>query len=484
MSPERQPRRRRRILIGAAALIVVLVAAGAVYALTRGGDVNNPGVEFHAEPTQTPVPDQPTPSGKKKKGKRVDPLASFVWGDYGYTKDRRRYLPASFKVRPPFRRVWGRHDTSLLEFTPILVGKTLYEINNQGYVEALTKARGKLIWRKKLGTLAAASPGWGGGRIYVSFLSRPGSSAGRVAAMRPRDGKVLWKRDLPSRTESSPLYIDGTVYFGSEGGTIYAVSARTGKTRWTYQAAGAVKAALSSANGKLYFGDYGGRVYALGVRDGHLVWRSTTHGTRFGFGSGNFYSTPSIAFGRVFIGNTDGSMYSFAADSGRLAWSHGTGSYVYASPGVAQVPGGQPTVYFGSYDGNFYAVDARTGATRWTYRSGGRISGAPTIVGNVVYFSDSGERTTTALNAVSGRKLWEFHKGAFNPVISDGRTIFLTGHSTQYAFLPKGVSAKAVLKPTTAREARRRQRVHRRNVARAKRRAERRHRRHHRAKKG
>src|SRR5690242_16127500 len=68
MSPERHPRRRRRILIGIAALIVVLVGAGAVYALTRGGDVNNPDVEFHAEPTQTPVPES-TPEPSKKKGK-------------------------------------------------------------------------------------------------------------------------------------------------------------------------------------------------------------------------------------------------------------------------------------------------------------------------------------------------------------------------------------------------------------------------------
>ncbi len=453
MSPERPRRPRRRILIGLAALIIVLVGAGVVFALTRGGDVSNPDVEFRAEPTQTPVPDGSPP--KRRTGPRADPLARFAWPDYGYTKDRRRYLPANFRVRPPFRRVWSRADTALLEFPPILVGSRLFQINNTGHVEALSKAKGKILWRKRIGTLAASSPGYGGGRIYVTLLTRAGSAAGRVVAMRPRDGKLVWSRPLPARAESSPLYERRRIYFGSESGTIYCLDAATGATKWTFQAAGPVKASLALSGGRLYFGDYGGRVYAVRASDGHLAWRSTTHGSRFGFGSGNFYSTAAVAFGRVYVGNTDGSMYSFAADSGRLAWSTSTGAYVYSSPAVAQVPGGQPTVYFGSYDGSFYAVDARSGARRWSFRSGGRISGAPTVVGNIVYFSDSGQRTTTALNAVSGRKVWAFPKGAFNPVISDGRTIFLTGHSTQYALRPKGIKAGAVPKPTTARDVRR-----------------------------
>ena len=471
MSPQGPSRRRRWILLGVAGVVILLAGAGVVYALTRGGDVSNPDVEFHAEPTETPVPDEPTPAKHKGRGKPKDPLADFVWPDYGYTTDRRHYLPASFRVRPPFRRIWTHHDTTLLEFTPILVGPRLFQVNNSGSVKALSKKTGKVLWRKRVGTLAASSPGYGDGRIYVTLLTRAGSSGGRVLAMRPRTGHVLWSRPLPARSESSPVFSNGRIFFGAENGTIYALNARTGATKWTFQAAGAVKCALALANGRLYFGDYGGRVYAVRASDGHLAWRSTTHGTRFGFGSGNFYSSPAIAFGRVYIGNTDGSMYSFAADSGRLAWSRHTGSYVYSSPGVAQVAGGQPTVYFGSYDGNFYALDARSGSTRWTFRSGGKISGAPTIVGNVLYYSDNGTHATYALNAVSGRHIWTIKRGAFNPVISDGRTIFLTGHSSQYALRPRGIKPLAAPKPTTAREARARQRRHRRAQ---------RHRHHHR----
>jgi outer membrane protein assembly factor BamB len=473
MSPQQPRWTWRRIVIGLAAVVVVLVAAGVVYALTRGGDVSNPGVEFHNEPTQTPLPDQPK-SSKRHKGKPTDPLANFVWPNYGYTADRRHYLPANFNVRPPFRRVWAHHDSSLLEFTPILVGQRLFQVNNTGYVTALSKAKGKRLWRKRVGTLAASSPGYGGNRIYVTLLTRAGSSAGRVVAMRPRTGHILWSRPLPARSESSPVYDKGRIYFGAENGTIYALDASSGATRWTFQAGGAVKCALALANGKLYFGDYGGRVYAVRESDGHLLWRTTTHGTHFGFGGGNFYSTPAVAFGRVYIGNTDGSMYSFAADSGHLAWSTGTGAYVYSSPAVAQVPGGQPMVYFGSYNGNFYALDARSGAHRWSFYSGGHLSGGATVVGNLVYFSDATRRMTHALNATTGRNVWSVKKGAFNPVISDGRTIFLIGHSTEYALRPRGMKPLADPKPTTAREARARRRAHRR----AERRREARHRHH------
>ena len=197
-----------------------------------------------------------------------------------------------------------------------------------------------------------------------------------------------------------------------------------------------MKAGLALANGKLFFGDYKGRVYAISQPSGRPVWTSTTRGAKFGLGSGQFYSTPAVAFGRVYLGNTDGRMYSFSSANGKLAWTKGTGSYVYSSPAVAQVPGGKPTVFFGSYDGTFYAVDARNGKQLWARKEGGKISGGATVVGDIVYYSNWGKKTTTGLGVRTGRKVFSMGRGAFNPVISDGRTIFLTGYSSLYALRP------------------------------------------------
>jgi outer membrane protein assembly factor BamB len=433
---------RRRLVIGLGVLVAALIGAAAVFALTRPGDVFNSDVEFREEPTQTsvPTPAAQKPGRKGRKGKK-NPLAGFVWPTHGYSLDRRRFLQTKPSVRPPFKREWSWSATVLLEFAPIIVGDRLFIMDNAGVVTALNRKTGKRVWKRDMGYLAASSPAYGNGKIFVTVLERAkGVRAGRVAALRARDGKVEWSRDLRSRTESSPLFTEGHIYFGAEDGTVYSMRGRGGAVEWSFRAAGAVKGGPALANGRLYFGSYGGHVYAISRRTGRQIWHTGTSGANLGLSAGNFYSSPSVAYGRVYIGNTDGNMYSFSAESGRLAWRRGTGSYVYASPAVAQVRGGKPTVYFGSYDGTFYALDARSGATRWAHKDGGNISGAATVVGDIVYYSNRGNGDTQGMWARTGKRAFHSSRGAYNPVVSDGETIYLTGYSSVAAFMPKSAA--------------------------------------------
>ena len=119
-----------------------------------------------------------------------------------------------------------------------------------------------------------------------------------------------------------------------------------------------------------------------------------------------------------------------------------TGGYVYASPAVAQVPGGRPTVYLGSYSGRFYALDARSGHVRWSRRGRGKISGGATVVGDIVYFANLGKKPTIGLGARTGRKVFEFGRGSYNPVVSDGKMIYLTGYLAMYALRPQTTDDK------------------------------------------
>ncbi|MEA2390557.1 MAG: hypothetical protein QOK31_666 [Solirubrobacteraceae bacterium] len=422
MAPSSWPRAAK---IGAA--IAALLSAGGVAAYlvlrSKPANISHPNIPFRAQPPPRPraAPDR------------------FVWPIFGYDPARTQTLPASRHFHGPWRRRWTKRGVVLTEFSPIMAGPTIYWLKNDGNVFALDKRRGHERWHRRLGVLAAASPAWHRGSIYVVLLKRAKNvNAGRVAALDVRRGHIRWKRDLPARSESSPIVVHGLVIFGTEDGTVYAVHESNGRTAWTYHASGAVKGGLALSGGTLYFGDYNGKVYAIRARDGAQVWQTTTSGASGGLGSGNFYATPAVAFGRVYMGNTDSRVYSFSQATGKLAWATGTGHYVYGSAAVTNVPHLGPTVYVGSYDGNFYAFDARSGNIRWQHAAGGRISGSSTVVGSTVYFADLGDRDTIGLDVRTGHQVFRLADGAFTAVISDGRWLFVNGYASLYALSPRG----------------------------------------------
>jgi outer membrane protein assembly factor BamB len=412
---------RRRVALLLALLVVAAVALGGyVYAHNRTGSIYHPHARF------LPQANPKLPARGRER---------FAWPLYGYTKNHTRYFPASADLAPPFRRVWERGGTALREFPPVLSENRIFQLTDDGTLSAVDKYDGKTLWSRRLGVLSAASPAVAGDTVYVTILSRAGAAAdGRVAALDAANGDIRWSRDLPSRSESSPLLDDGRLFFGSEDGTVYALDARTGDTVWLYHAAGAVKASPTFADGVLYFGDYSGHVQAISEQTGRRIWLAGSEGALFG--SGTFYSTAAVVYGRVFLGNTDGRIYAYDASSGRLDWAYQTGAYVYASPAVTNAPGLGPTIFLGSYDGNFYALNARTGHVDWTYDAGGKISGSATIIGDTVYFADLGTHRTYGLDISTGKVTFEIGTGSFDPVISDGKRIYLTGYTGLYDLAP------------------------------------------------
>jgi outer membrane protein assembly factor BamB len=438
---------RRRLVWLAAVLVVLGATAVAVVALVtkRPGNVSNPDVEFSATPPSVPTT-QPTPRSTK------NPFDDgFQWPMYGFTKNRSRYLPLRRNLEPPFVQRWRLGGKVLLEFPPVICGPYLYLLKDNGALYSIRRADGRVRWKQKLGTLAAASPACGHGTVYVPLLHRGrGIDAGRVVALATNSGRTRWSQKLPSRSESSPLLDHDRLYFGTENGTVYALRAHDGATVWTYRARGAVKGGLALDEGRLYFGDYHGEVTALRRADGRRLWRTGTSGGAFGLTSGNFYATPAVAYDRVYLGNTDGFVYSFGASSGRLAWRHKTGGYVYGSTAVSDTLGG--TVYASSYDGKLYALNARTGGVRWTHNAHGRLSGGPVVIGNLVFYSNLGRRSTGALSATTGQLRWSVGYGAFNPVISDGTRLYLNGYSALYLYTQRGhTTAGNVTKAERAR---------------------------------
>jgi outer membrane protein assembly factor BamB len=414
-------RRARWIAAGLLALLIALALGGYLYERHRTGSIYHPHARFVPQPS--PVLPARGP-------------ARSAWPFYGYSRAHTRFFPAPARVFPPFRRLWVRTGGSLLEFPPSLYGDHIFQLADNGTLNAINLHTGHTFWQRRIGSLSASTPAAVGHVVYATVLARTnGVRKGEVLALAYATGRTLWRRALPSPSESSPLLDHGRVFFGSQSGTVYALNAHNGNVIWTYHASGAVKASPTLSGGVLYFGDYSGHLQALSERTGRRLWDSGSGGALLG--SGTFYSTAAVMYGRVFLGNTDGRVYAYDASTGRLDWAVQTGAYVYASPAVANAPGLGPTVYVGSYDGTLYALNARSGRIAWRFHPGGRISGSATVVGRVVYFADLATHRTYGLGISTGRIVFQMHSGSFDPVISDGHDIYLTGYTGLYGLAPR-----------------------------------------------
>jgi outer membrane protein assembly factor BamB len=352
------------------------------------------------------------------------PAASrlFPWPTYGFDAARTRYLPTN-AVKPPYKVAWTYDARHLMEYSPIIVEGTIYGIDNNGEAFALMATTGKQLWRRDVATLNASAPTYSDGKLYISNLE-----PGQIQALNASNGKVAWRKSLPGRTESSPLVVGDEVIAGCECGSVYAFNKRTGKQLWSTPVGGAVKASPAYDRGVVFVGDYGGQMTAIQASNGRVKWQTNI--------GGSIYGTAAVAFGHVYAGDLSGGFHAFDEDTGSVAWSTSTGGYVYSGATAAKTPGTPPSVYFGSYDGTVYALNARTGSTRWSESANGPVSGAGSMIGDIFYVGDLKTTQTFGFRASDGREVFASSDGAYNPVISDGRFLYMTGYRVIYALKP------------------------------------------------
>ena len=440
----------RRLLIGIVALVVLAGgAAGAWYYHDQTRTREKRGsstIEFVTT----------APAVKKRPEKLIE---AVPWPMYGYDAAR-THDAIQFKLRPPFRKIWTLRVGNIVEFPPV-VGYGLVFVNQfRGRFFAVNAATGKRQWRKHFHNCGAASPVIGKDIVYQAYMQPypcnrfPRSQKGFIVAILFRSkhrgilfhrGKILW-RYKTGAVESSPLLVNGILYFGSWDHHLYALDVRQRaqpRLRWRVDLGSEVNSSPAFANGMVYVGTDGGNVYALDARTGRVRWNSGAY-SKFLHGREYFYATPTLAYGRVYIGNTDGTLYAFGARSGHLLWARHAGSYVYTAAAVWR-----REVIIGTYDGHLIAYNAATGDQLWRHEAPAAIHGAPTVLDGLVYFSTcgtcgshgsrhakAGPRGTYAVDARNGRLVWTFPDGQYSPVVADSERMYLVGRTHVYAFVP------------------------------------------------
>ena len=150
---------------------------------------------------------------------------------------------------------------------------------------------------------------------------------------------LAWFKNLDNshRAQSTPLVIDGFMYFTDAWSVAYAVDAATGEERWRYDpqtdrrsmryacCGGAINRGMAAYQGLLYFATFDARLLALDMISGELAWEVDTSVQP----TNNPYTitgAPRAVAGKVFIGQSSsefglrGYLSAYDAKSGELAW--------------------------------------------------------------------------------------------------------------------------------------------------------------------
>jgi len=381
--------------------------------------------------------------------------------------------------------------------TPTIDGNQLYVgLQNQGWMLALNRKNGALIWESQIDTHPAAvitqSPAVYNNVLYVGMSSQEEAFAGylnypcctfrgSLSAVNTNNGKVIWKTYTTPDNGGQPGGYSGNAVWGS---TPVVDPAR----KLVYITTGnnyTVPADVASGDAALDPSDYVDSILALDMSTGRVVWAAahlglTTDtftinclfstgnascpdpaGPDFDFGQG-VMEVSAAAYGGnqdlVIAGQKSGKLWALNADTGQTVWMYDSGvGYFLGGMEWGSATDGQ-TVYFTNAHGNFWgAVDIATGKLKWqtsdpnplpgTFFDVNDIGGV-SYANGVVYVGSMGSGTnltpTTAtmfaLDAATGKILWQFASGssvASSPAIVNGMVYWGTGYNR----LGQGVGA-------------------------------------------
>jgi len=175
-------------------------------------------------------------------------------------------------------------------------------------------------------------------RTYSSWRYSP---LAQINKSNIKDLQVAWVHQagaIIQGLESTPLVIDGVLYYSASYNRAFALDAATGKEIWHYYAKldpvvntlffQPYNRGLGAGHGKIYMGTLDGRVIALDMKTGKVAWETALVDTKKC--SCNFTGAPLVVKDKVIVGQTageypiQGKIFALNAQTGQKAWEFNT----------------------------------------------------------------------------------------------------------------------------------------------------------------
>ncbi|MBM2825134.1 MAG: hypothetical protein HW402_798 [Dehalococcoidales bacterium] len=287
---------------------------------------------------------------------------------------------------------WEFETGSWVESSPAIANGIVYFGSNDGRLYALDMHTGAKLWDFKASFSIVSSPAVAGGMVYF------GSYDYGIYALDAATGRKLWYFKTGDLIMSSPTVANGIVYAGSGDGFFYALDARNGRFRLRFPTP-SVHSSPVAIDGIVYFSNISGRLYAIAgdarswpeeknIRPWWAMVWAWGYAPRPPDASGFLWrlqvdtittSSPVVADGILYLAS-DRKLYSIDINGREKSLVFEAGGSIRSSPAIVGT-----TLYVGSDDGRLYAVDTTTGKKLWEIITGGEIISSPAVTNATVY---------------------------------------------------------------------------------------------------
>ncbi|MCP4923876.1 MAG: PQQ-binding-like beta-propeller repeat protein [bacterium] len=236
--------------------------------------------------------------------------------------------------------VAGGGRSNKLLTPPIVVDASVYVLDANTSVVALSRGTGKVLWKKNLKPSGQSSSSLGGGVSYAEGLLFATTPFAQVFALNPEDGTVVWEKPLESPVRAAPIIKDGRVFVLTINNRLEVFDAQTGSPLWAHEGMLESTGLLGTASpvvaqGLVIVPYTSGEVFALRVEDGRPIWteRLSSFGRLDAISSlAHIRAQPAIDQGIAYILSNGGRLLALDVSSGRRLWSREVGGIHTPAP--------------------------------------------------------------------------------------------------------------------------------------------------------
>ncbi|WP_256761520.1 PQQ-binding-like beta-propeller repeat protein [Cohnella sp. WQ 127256] len=233
--------------------------------------------------------------------------------------------------------------------------------------------------------------------------------AGKQPTTSQSSPQEIWKVQTGGRITSSPLLVEGNIYFGSDDHKLYAVDSETGQVAWSFTADSQIRSSPKSNGSSILFQSHKGTLYKLNASSGVQEWTVAFDAPvpQAEQDEWDYYdSSASMDEEVLYVGRADSRLYALNTATGKQLWSYEAAGPIKSSPIYDDA-----SVYFGDWEGYLYAVDKKTGNLLWSYHTEPNnhhksIQSTPVIHKDVIYWGCRNFELY-ALDVKTGKPLWE-----------------------------------------------------------------------------